>query len=140
MISIFAGWNHSNVSFCHFSEWSNWIVSLKSSPCFWMLELKKAELRCLILHCFFCFKIFLSVKPLFCGVIIYLTCIVIHQTKPKSMGIHHAKEFLDTLTYKTYTKCLKSHTNFWTPCINMWYLLICSCRALFCYSVLEVAD
>ena len=48
---------------------------------------------------FLCFKIFLSVKPFFCGVIIYLTCIVIHQTKPKSIGIHHANRFWDTLTY-----------------------------------------
>ena len=81
-----------------------------------MLELKKAEPRCWILACLFCFKIFLSVKPLFCGVIIYLTCIVIHQTKPTSMGIHHVKGFEDTLTYKTYTRCLKCGTNFWTPC------------------------
>ena len=81
-----------------------------------MLELKAAELRCWIFHCFFCFKIFLSVKPLFCGVIIYLACIVIHQTKPTSMGIHDIKGFWDTLTYKTYTGCLKCGTNFWTPC------------------------
>ena len=65
---------------------------------------------------FFCFKIFLSVKPLFCWVIIYLTCIDMHQTKPTSMGIHHVKGFWDTLTYKTYTRCLKCGTNFWTPC------------------------
>ena len=66
----------------------------------------------------FCFRIFLSVKPLFCGVIIYLTCIVIQQTKPTSMGIHHVKGFWDTLTYKTYTSYLKIGMNFWTPCIS----------------------
>ena len=33
-----------------------------------------------------------------------------------SMGIHHAKGFWDMLIYKTYTRCLKSYTNFWTPC------------------------
>ena len=54
--------------------------------------------------------------PLFCWVIIYLTCIVIHHTKPMSVGIHHAKGFWDMLIYKTYTRCLKSYTNFWTPC------------------------
>ena len=64
----------------------------------------------------FFFKIFLSVMPLFCWVIIYLTCIVIHHTQPMSVGIHHAKGFWDMLIYKTYTRCLKSYTNFWTPC------------------------
>ena len=33
------------------------------------------------------------------------------------MGIHHVKEFWDTLTYKTYTSYLKIGTNFWTPCM-----------------------
>ena len=74
---------------------------------------------------FICLKIFLSVKSLFCGVFIYLTCIVTHQTKPMSMGIHHIKGFGDMLIYKTYTRCLKSYTNFWTPCrmnpILLWF-------------------
>ena len=59
-----------------------------------MLELKEAELRCWIFHCFFCFKIFLSVMPLFCGDIVNMIGIVIHQTKPTRMGIHHVKGFL----------------------------------------------
>ena len=46
----------------------------------------------------------------------YMTCLVIHQTKPECVGIHHAKGLWDWSKYKGDTRYLKCHTNFWTHC------------------------
>ena len=47
----------------------------------------------------------------------YMTCLVIHQTKPIDVGVQHAKGFWDWSTYRADTSHLKIHTNFWTHCI-----------------------
>ena len=46
----------------------------------------------------------------------YMTCLVIHQTKPIDVGVHYAKGFWDWSTYRADTSHLKIHTNFWTHC------------------------
>ena len=46
----------------------------------------------------------------------YITWLVIHQTKPEFVGIHHAKGLRDRSTYKGETRHIKIYTNFWIPC------------------------
>ena len=48
----------------------------------------------------------------------YITWLVIHQTKPEFVGIHHAKGLRDRSTYKGETRHLKIYTNFWTHCMT----------------------
>ena len=91
--------------------------------------------RCQMFTWFYCFKITFEVMPLLSRVNVDIICIVIHETKPTSMAIHHVGAFWDTLTYQAYTSCLKCGTNFWTPCscnwqisFNIWKLLIWSSK------------
>ena len=51
-----------------------------------------------------------------------MACNVIHQTKPKCVGIHHAKGLQDWSTYKGDNRHLKRSTNFWTPCSSDIFL------------------
>ena len=47
-----------------------------------------------------------------------MACLVIHQTKPTYVGIHHAKGLWDRSTYKGDTWHICFGTNFWTHCIS----------------------
>ena len=71
---------------------------------------------CQNFHLFFFLQNFFKLYAILTRCQEYITWLVIHQTKPEFVGIHHAKGLRDRSTYKGETRHLKIYTNFWTPC------------------------
>ena len=81
---------------------------------------------CQNFHLFFFLQNFFNLYAILTRCQEYITWLVIHQTKPEFVGIHHAKELRDRSTYKGETRHLKIYTNFWTPCIRVFRVLTIS--------------
>ena len=71
---------------------------------------------CQNFHLFFFLQNFFKLYAILTRCQEYITWLVIHQTKPEFVGIHHAKGLRDRSTYKGETRHLKIYTNFWTHC------------------------
>ena len=72
---------------------------------------------CQNFHLFFFLQNFFKLYAILTRCQEYITWLVIHQTKPEFVGIHHAKGLRDQSTYKGETRHLKIYTNFWTHCM-----------------------
>ena len=87
---------------------------------------------CQNFHLFFFLQNFFKLYAILTRCQEYITWLVIHQTKPEFVGIHHAKGLRDRSTYKGETRHLKIYTNFWTPCRSIFWrkAYFYSCSAL----------
>ena len=99
--------------------WRSWIqvfpkfMVLKSSS-----KLSKTS-KCKYFHLFLLLYYFFNCYAILMWGQEYMTCLVIHQTKPTSVEIHHAKGLWDWSTYKGATRGVKMEGNFWTHCMRV---------------------